>query len=147
MDITITEKKENPTLSRTEIDLKLSFIGDTTPSKEDLKKEIAKSEKASEDTIIINSIYNAFGEGSAAAHATIYKSKADLDRVEPQPKKEAPKEGEAAKEAPKADAKAEEKPADTPKEAPAEEAKEESKKEAPKEEKKEEPTKEEEKKE
>ena len=142
MEISITEKKENPTLSRTEIDLKLSFIDASTPSKEDLKKEIAKSEKAPEDTIIVNNIYNAFGEGSASAHVTIYKSKADLDRVEPQPKKEAPKEGEAAKEgeskeAPKADAKAEEKPADAAKEEKKEEPAKEEAKEAPKEEKKE----------
>ncbi|MDA1197185.1 MAG: 30S ribosomal protein S24e [Nanoarchaeota archaeon] len=98
MEITIVKKTENPTLARFEIDLKLAYIGTATPSKEDLKKEIAKHEKTAEDTVIINSIYNAFGEGSASAHVTIYKSKADLDRVEPQPKKEAPKQGEDANE-------------------------------------------------
>ena len=140
MDIQILEKKENPTLSRTELELKLAFTDASTPSKEDLKKEIAKQEKAAEDAIVVNSIHNAFGAGVASAQVTIYKSKKDLERIEQKPK-EVKAEGEkkeaapAKEEAPKeekTDAPKEEKKEDTPEtkeDKPAEEAKKESSKE------------------
>jgi len=148
MKVEIKNKKENPLLSRIEVSGIVSFEG-ATPSNEQVCQAVASQLKADVSAVKMKNIYTGFGKHEAKFLAFVYKSKADLDKIEPKPKKQLEKEKKAAEakkkaeeeaKAPKPEAKPEEK-----KEAPAEakpeekkpEAKPEEKKEAPKEEKKE----------
>jgi len=149
MKLEIKNKKENPLLSRIEVSGTLSFAG-VTPSNEQVAQSIASQLKVDVSVVKMKSIYTGFGEQQAEFAAFVYKTKADLDKIEPKPKKQREKEAKAAEAKKKAaeEAKAPKEEAPKPeakKEAPAEakpeekkpEAKPEEKKEAPKEEKKE----------
>lgn len=150
MKIEIKEKKENPLLSRTEVSGVVIFQG-VTPSNEKMAQSIASQLKVDTSVVKMKNIYTGFGEQKAKFLAFVYKSKEELDRIEPKPKKQLEKEkkkAEAAKkpaEAPKEEAKPEKKPAEAKPEEKKAEAKPEKKKkeakpeakEAPKEDKKE----------
>ena len=125
MKIEIKNKKENPLLSRIEVSGIVAFDG-ATPSNEQVSQGIAAQMKVDVSVVKMKHIYTGFGEHQAEFLAFVYNTKADLDKVEPKPKKQLEKEQKKAESAKKAA------------EAPKEEAKPEEKKEAPKEEKKEE---------
>ena len=145
MKLEIKNKKENPLLSRIEVSGVLTFVG-VTPSNEQVAQSIASQLKVDVSVVKMQHIYTVFGEQQAEFTALVYKTKADLDKIEPKPKKQREKEAKAVEdkkkaeeeakapkeEAPKEEAKPEEK-----KEAPKAEVKPEEKKEVPKEEKKE----------
>ncbi len=83
MDLKITKKKDNPLLSRAEIEAESSFFNESTPKKEDIKKKISNMEKADEKLVVVKSIYNDFGTGKADVLAYIYKSEEELKKTEP----------------------------------------------------------------
>ncbi len=143
MKLEIKNKKENPLLSRIEVFGVISFVG-VTPSNEQVAQSIASQLKVDVSVIKMKHIYTGFGAQQAEFTAFVYKTKEDLNKVEPKPKKQREKEQKAAEAKKKAEEEAkapkEEAPAEKPaeakpevKEAPAEAPKEE----APKEEKKE----------
>lgn len=148
MKIDIKNKKENPLLSRIEVSGIIAFDG-ATPSNEQVSQGIAAQMKVDVSVVKMKNIRTSMGSHQAEFLAFVYNTKADLDKIEPKPKKQVEKEqkkAEAAKkaaEAPKEEAKPEEKKEAAPEkkeEAPAEkkeEAKPEEKKEAKPEEKKE----------
>lgn len=113
MELKITEKKEEPLLNRTRIEGTLTF-DKATPSKEELKNQLANNQKSKPELVAIKHIYTGYGKPHAKIIAYIYNSKQDFEKIEPKPKKAA-KAG-AAK--PAEAHKAEEKPAESPKEAP-----------------------------
>jgi len=117
MQLTITEKKESPLLSRIEIKGTLSF-DQATPSNEELKKNLADNQKTKPELVVIKHIYTEYGKPQAEVIAYIYESKEALEKTEPKPKKKEAKPGEKpaeapaekpAKEAPKAEKPAEKK--------------------------------------
>lgn len=72
MELKITTKQEKPLLSRTEIFAEMTFAG-ATPSTENVKKEIAKQTKTSEELVHIKKISTAFGYQTAKVEAQVYK--------------------------------------------------------------------------
>ncbi len=126
MNLEIIDKKQNPVLSRIEIKATIGFEK-ATPSNDEVKKEIASKLKADEKLVVIKGIYTDFGITKADVNAYVYKTKKDLDKIEPKkkekkekkPKAEKPAEAQK-KEAPKEEAKPEEKPAQEKKEEKAE---------------------------
>jgi len=139
MQLKITEKKEQPILSRTSVKAHIIF-DKSTPSADEVKKALASELKADEALVVVNEIYTEFGKPEADVNAYVYASKEEMQKIEPKPKEKEGKPGEKKEEKP-AEAKKEEKPAEkkeeAPKEAPAEEKKEEAPAEKPAEEKKE----------
>lgn len=129
MNLEITDKKENPLLSRTELKGTISF-DKATPSNDEVKKEIASKSKADESLVVVKSIYTAFGTAKADFNAYVYKSKKDM--VEIEPKKKEKKEKKPKAEKPPEAQKKEEKKQEAPAEKPAEEKKQEAPKEEPK---------------
>jgi microtubule-associated protein 1 len=121
MEVKILDKKDEGLLSRTSIKADVTFKG-VTPSKEELKKQIASLLKADEKLVVVKNVRTFFGKEEAEVAAYQYESEEDLKKIEP--KKKAAKE-----KAPKEEKK--EPPKEEKKEAPKEE-----KKEAPKEEEK-----------
>lgn len=95
MNLTITDQKEEPLLSRKEIIAEITF-DKATPSKEEVKKAIAAQLKADESLIVVKNIYTEFGTPKAKSRAYIYSSKKDMDNIEP--KKKVHKEAKPAAE-------------------------------------------------
>jgi len=120
----ITEQIEQPLLCRKEIIADIDFKA-ATPSKADIKKQLATALKVKEDVIVIKNIIQEFGVRRGKVIAHLYDSEKDLKNIESKKK---------GKEGPKEDAPKKDKPADTPKEAaPVKDTKPESVKDIPKE--------------
>ncbi len=129
MSIEIQSQEKKPLLLREEIKAAATFKG-ATPSRQDVKKEIASKLKKDEKLVVVKNIITKYGEEKAEIIAHVYENEKDLQEIEQEStiKRNTPKKAEgeeAAAEAP-AEEKAEEKPAEEAKEeAPAEEKKEE----------------------
>lgn len=117
----IIEQKDQPLFSRKEITAEANYEK-ATPSKQDVKTQLAPLLKAKEDLVVIKNIVQAFGARTAKIIAYVYDSEAQMKKMEH--KKKPKKKGEKSAE----EEKSEEKPA---------ESKEAEKKEKPSEEKKE----------
>ena len=122
MNLEIKSKTENPLLHRIEVKAELNFTG-STPSKEDVKKQIAEKAASKPELTIVKKIETIFGLEKANVLAYVYKDKDNMKKIEPKegkkkkgdkpkakeekkPKEEAPKE-EVKKEEPKEEAKPE----------------------------------------
>ena len=82
----ITEKKEEPLLSRTKIMVEIDF-DNITPKKEELKSKIASSLNAAENLVVVRSVYTKFGKRNADAIAYCYKSEESLKNIGSKQKK------------------------------------------------------------
>ena len=124
MKVSITDKKDNPLLNRTEVSGSIIFEG-ATPSNNDLANVIAKELKKEISLVVVKNIYNRFSHQEATFEAVVYDSAEAKSKVEMATKHLKKKAEEDRK---KAAAKAEEKK-EEPKqeEKPAEEKKEEAK--------------------
>lgn len=71
MDLTITKQTENPLLSRKEVQAKIVFEG-ATPNRVDVQKALAKSIKADEKMVIVQTIQTSFGHSNATVVAHAY---------------------------------------------------------------------------
>ncbi len=98
MELKILEKKENRALLRKEIEAELSFFGESTPKKEEVKKKIAETEKVNEELVIVKSIHTRFGEPKASVIAYIYENIEILNELEPKRKTKETKEAEKSQE-------------------------------------------------
>jgi len=76
------KEEDIPLLNRKRVTYLLEHTEKSTPKKEDVKKEIAKDLKVSEDLISVRHIYPHFGVEKAKIIAHVYKSKEDLERFE-----------------------------------------------------------------
>lgn len=148
METKILEDKQEPLLARRVLLVEVSF-GGKTPSRLEMRKGLADGLKIDEQLTVIKSIDMQFGYKKANVTAHVYKSKKDLDAVEPKHiiKRHLPKGKKEAKpaEEKKQEAKPEEKKEEAPKaeEKKEEQPKEEQKSEEKKKEVKEEPKQEE----
>lgn len=88
MNLEVSEKKDNPLLSRTEICGKLSF-DKATPSNDEVRKSLASKFNASENLVVVKNISTKFGKRTADLCAYVYKDAAALKRIEPKPGKKA----------------------------------------------------------
>ena len=152
MELTVTQRRENGLLDRTEVLFTIAHPAAATPTRSDIRKALAASLNAKDAVVILDWARSEFGRTSTRGYAKVYKSKAKAMSLETPPilirngllqpvaKKEAPKEApeapapraprkeakpEAAKEAPAAAAPKKEEP--PKKEAPKPAAKEEKK--------------------
>ncbi|MFH0835236.1 MAG: hypothetical protein V1881_02745 [Candidatus Micrarchaeota archaeon] len=79
--VEITEKKENPLYSRTDI-VASAHVEGATPSRQHVAAEIAKALGAKQDCIVIREIVQEFGSKSARIEASAYSSKEKLEQYE-----------------------------------------------------------------
>jgi len=94
MEITISEKHDNPYLFRTEMQGKIKFTG-ATPSYNDLRAGLAKQLNVAEQTIAILHVYNKFGATEADFSAHVYQTPEHLAKTEPKVKEIKTKEQKA----------------------------------------------------
>lgn len=71
MDLTITNKRDNPLLSRTHVQANIIFEG-STPNRKEVQKALAKSMKAESKMVIIQTIQTSFGHSKASLVAHVY---------------------------------------------------------------------------
>ena len=126
MEINVLEDKEKPLLLRRELIADVVFES-RTPSRDEIRKELAGKVKVNEELVIVTQINTEFGHRKAIVGAHIYKSKKDLESIEPnyllkrhsKPEKEKPAEPKAeekTKEKGTEEKQAQEKVAEKPKE-------------------------------
>ncbi len=135
MNLKLIKEKDVPLLARKRLSFEIEYPGDKTPSRDDIKKTIASTQKVKEDLVAIRHIYPRFGRCNAKIIAHVYNNAEDVKKYEPTKSKKEKKKAEATSEAPAKEAPKAEAPAEKPKEEVKEEPKEEEK---PAEEKKEE---------
>jgi len=82
MELSITQQKENPLLSRTEVLGKLTFE-QSTPSNSEVQKSLASKLKVNEQLIVIKKIGTTFGSRTASLNVFVYKDETSLNRIEP----------------------------------------------------------------
>lgn len=82
MNIIIEHKKENTLLSRTELKIDLTYEG-ATPSRMELRKKIAAHIGAAEELVVIKKVDVSYGFQKAVVTAYVYKTKQELDKLEP----------------------------------------------------------------
>ena len=105
MDIKVLEQKNNPLLQRREVKFSVSHnLG--TPSRDEIKGQIAAHLNSKPELVIIERMRSQFGKRETHGYAKIYETVERMKSVETphiilrnEKKKPAPKEGEAAEEA------------------------------------------------
>ena len=128
MELKITQKTEEPLLSRMKVDGTVEFDA-ATPSTKDIKNSVAKSLGKTEDLIEVEGIYNTYGDKKASIVCYAYENSeiiGKLRKLGKKAKEKIEKQNKEAKEEVKEEPKAEEKPAEK-KEASEEKPKEEKK--------------------
>ncbi len=156
MEVEILDKKENPLLKRVEVTFKAVHKAKPSPTRDELRSQVAKRLKAQKDIVVIQRAEATFGRYETIGYAKVYKEKAQALSVEPphilvrnrliepeakpaegepaaKPEKPAPKAEKPApkKEEPKREAKPAPKPAKAPGKAEKAPAKPEKKEEKP----------------
>ena len=96
LQINITNKKEEPLLSRTMITGTLDFEN-ATPSYKDVTSLFATHLKTDEKLIAIRHIYNSFGDKKAKVIAYVYSDENKKQFIEPKIKEKKEKKAKEAK--------------------------------------------------
>ena len=82
MDLNITSDSNNKALDRREIEF--SVVQDSaTANKDEIKRELCKRLNLDPDSTIINSLKQEFGVRRCAGSANSYRSKEEMERLEP----------------------------------------------------------------
>ncbi|MDP3698918.1 MAG: hypothetical protein Q8R47_04990 [Nanoarchaeota archaeon] len=100
MDITITNKHENPLLHRVEVEGVVAFEG-ATPTNAQVVEALAQQLKADPTTVVLRHIYNKYSKHEAKVEAVVYASvdaRKKAERLTPQQKKKMEEEMKKAAE-------------------------------------------------
>jgi len=81
MKIEVKDKREVPLLSRMRVSANITFDNET-PSRDKIRKELAKILNLDENLTIIKHIYTRFGRKEAKVIANVYKTVEDAKRTE-----------------------------------------------------------------
>ncbi len=86
------KEKDMPLLGRKRITMEIEGSGQSTPSKNSIKEEIAKKYNIKPELVAIRHIYTHFGNSGARVIAHIYNDEKNLKFLEPEKgkKKKAP---------------------------------------------------------
>jgi len=109
MEIKIINKKEEPLLSRTKVEAEIAFEK-ATPSRAEIKSQVAKDAGKDEKLVVVKSIYTTYGLKKVKNVSYIYENENSLKRIEVEKKKKTGKKEEKSEagEKPQGQAKKEE---------------------------------------
>lgn len=96
VQINVTNKKEEPLLSRTMVTAALEFEN-ATPSYQEVSALLAAHLKADEKLIAIRHIYNLFGTKKAEVIAYVYSDESKKQLIEPKVKEKKEKKAKEVK--------------------------------------------------
>lgn len=74
MEIKIIEERPNPLLQRTEYRFEISHTAASTPTRESVRAELAKSVKATKERVVIERMGAKFGTPKTVGEAMVYTS-------------------------------------------------------------------------
>ena len=81
MKVNIVSKQKNPLLHREEIEFEINKAK-TTPSRKELREQIAAMCNADSELVIVDDIKHSFGTDYVSGKSRIYESKEDLSKIE-----------------------------------------------------------------
>ena len=81
MKLEIKKERDTPLLSRKRVTLIAEYEG-VTPSRMEMKKEVAKKSGAKENLVIIKHVYTRFGSNKAKIISHIYNNEDEMKRIE-----------------------------------------------------------------
>ncbi len=81
MRVNIVSKEENPLLSRTEIEYEAKEVP-KTPSRKELRTQIAALVNADEKCLIVDVLEQSYGTSDVRGSARVYKNEKDMKRTE-----------------------------------------------------------------
>jgi ribosomal protein S24E len=110
MKMDVLDKKENPFLKRTDLILMIDHVGQATPKKEEIIKEIAGKFDSSPEKVTVEYIFSEFGLAKAKVKAKVWKEKAPEKNKKMKKTEEGKKEEQPKEETKKEEKKPEEKP-------------------------------------
>ncbi len=82
MKIEVLREKENKPLARREIDFRVDHVGDSTPSRADIKSKIVAQFDADPLAVAIETLTTKFGVGITEGTARIYLDPEQMKRIE-----------------------------------------------------------------
>ncbi len=85
MELKIINKKEEPLLSRTRVEAEIAFEN-ATPSKAEIKTQLAKDVGKDEKLVVVKGIYNSYGLKKAKNVSYVYENEDSLKKIEVQKK-------------------------------------------------------------
>ena len=100
MDLTLTEKKENVLLGRTEVKGLLKFEG-ATPSNAQISEALATQFKTDAGNVVVRHVYTTYSKREAQVEGVVYNSveaRKKMERLTPQEKKKLEEERKKAAE-------------------------------------------------
>ena len=83
MDIEISDKKQNPLLSRWEVRFIVHHANEKTPSRDVVREKLAGQLSAKKGNIVVDSMNSVYGKGSTKGYARVYNDPAVLAKNEP----------------------------------------------------------------
>ena len=100
MDLTLTEKNENPLLGRTEVEGLVKFEG-ATPSNAQITEALAKHFKTDAGNVVPRHVYTKYSKHEAFIEGVVYstsEARKKSERITPQQKKKLEEERKKAEE-------------------------------------------------
>lgn len=82
MNMQIIDKTENPLLDRLEVDFSVDYFQEATPSRDELRSELASQLDVEKEKVIISYLHNEFGRSSGVGYAHVYDSVDSALRLE-----------------------------------------------------------------
>lgn len=83
MDIEITQKKDNPLLSRTEVRFTVTHLNEKTPSRDQIREKVASQLGSKKGLVVVDSMNSVFGKGATRGYARVYTTTEALGQNEP----------------------------------------------------------------
>lgn len=118
MELEIVSRKDNPLLERTELEVLAHHTGQPTPTRDEVRDQVAAAMKAKKEQVLVDHMESTFGKGLTRGYVKVYKNKQAAEAIEREPIKKrnkmdakASEKKEKAKEPPKKEPEPAEEPA------------------------------------
>jgi len=82
LKLEIEGKKDNLLLERLEVNFRVDHEGGATPTREEVRDQLAKALKVEKSTIIVDEIRTEFGKQMSSGYAKVYKSVESAKKLE-----------------------------------------------------------------
>ena len=96
MELNITQKKQEPLLSRTMVQASVEFEK-CTPSYPEITTSIASNLKTDEKLVVVRHVYTSFGKKTAQVTAYVYADEGKKQFIEPKAKEKKDKKSKEEK--------------------------------------------------
>jgi small subunit ribosomal protein S24e len=83
MELEISEKKQNPLLSRWEVRFVVQHPNEKTPSRDAIREKLAGTLSAKKANVVVDSMNSVFGKGTTKGYARVYDAPEQLAKNEP----------------------------------------------------------------